>query len=162
VKHISFISIIVLLLVVSCNYIPFPCNLKPNTEQFEIDPIERNYDQFEILRDTVITSENINPYKGTITGLAYNDLNVLENRKHGICVYRKTQKDNFSKKVTHSKTIVTHSAKQNGEKFIETKSITYTIENTDSFPVQSLPEIVKNRKHIHIISITISKMQEQS
>jgi len=155
------ISFIISLVFFSCNYIPFPCNFKPDTDSYKIDPIERedDNDRFEILRDTIISSSD-NHYIND-NELAAADLNFLQLRKPGICVYRSVKHDEKNNKKVYSKTVLKRITKPSGERFIETKNITFTIENKNTPSLQDTPEIVKVKKHIHI-TIAHSKEQGQS
>jgi hypothetical protein len=154
------ISVILVALFFSCNYIPFPCNFKPNTDNFTIDPIERNDDHFEILRDTVITSDN-HLFNNNSNDFALADISYLENKKHGICVYRNFQKDDKTNKEVYSKTYLKRTTNADGNKVVETRKITFTIENLNQVPIDTSPEVVKVKKSIHI-SIAVTKEQEQS
>ena len=159
-KNKIVILFVIALLLFSCNYVPFPCNFKPNTEEFEIEPIERNDDQFEILRDTVITSENLLINLNN-NELALNELNSLNNKYHGICIYRNYKKDEKNNKEVYSKTFLKRTTNANGNKIIETRKITFTIENLNQIPINDSPEVVKVKKSVHI-SVAITKEQEQS
>jgi hypothetical protein len=155
------ISIIISLLFFSCNYIPFPCNFKPDTDSFKIDPIERDDDDggFEILRDTIISSSE-NHYVND-NELAATDLNFLPTRKP-VYMYRnvKSKNENDNRRV-YTKTIVKHTTNTAGEKVIETKNITFTIEHLECPSLQDTPEIVKAKKQLQI-TIAVSKQQGQS
>lgn len=155
-KHIFSITIIsvLLLIVSSCNYLPFPCNLLPgrNTD-FNIDPIEREGEsRFEILKDTIISQKSnvINKFN-----LAEAVLDV-ENNKISVkpaentnCVFIKTS---VIKETENNQTITI------------TKKEIYTIENIniDSSLAGNIdstqPIVVKLRKQ----TITVTKTEEHS
>jgi hypothetical protein len=79
--------------------------------------------------------------------IADTDLSYLQFKKPGACIYRKINREEKNGSRTVSKTYLKHTATSSGEKFIETRKVTYTIE--------------KVRKIIHI-SISFTKEPEQS
>ena len=93
--------------------------------------------------------------------MALNDLSFLNNKSRGICIYRKLNKSEKNNKEIYSKTILKRTTNADGNKVVETRKITYTIENLNQVPINNLPEVVKVKKSIHI-SIAVSKEQEQS
>lgn len=158
-KRLTFVllSVLMLGLVASCNYIPFPCNFFPSrNSDFNIDPIERNDNSFEILRDTIISQKNY---------LNDNDLGFNENvnleqpqlSSLKNCYYRKDLLNNdfFVNTTTNQET---------GKKVktVTTKKAIYSIEPCDSSvaDVDSFqqPQVVKVRKQV----VTITKTIEQS
>jgi hypothetical protein len=93
--------------------------------------------------------------------IADTDLSYLQFKKPGACIYRKINREEKNGSRTVSKTYLKHTATSSGEKFIETRKVTYTIENENEPSLNDTPEIVKVRKIIHI-SISFTKEPEQS
>lgn len=144
-------------LITSCNYIPFPCNFFPSrNSDFNIDPIERDDNSFEILRDTIISQKN---YLND-DDLGFNDNISIEESQLSdlkICYYNK---DLFSNNVF----VNTSTNKKPGNKIksLSAKKVIYSIQPLDSSVagVDSFqqPQVVKVRKQV----VTITKTIEHS
>jgi hypothetical protein len=158
-KRLSFILISVLMLglITSCNYIPFPCNFFPSrNSDFNIDPIERDDNSFEILRDTIISQKN---YLND-DDLGFNDNISIEEPQLSdlkICYYNK---DLFSNNVFVNSS--TNKEPGNKIKSLSAKKVIYSIQPLDSSVagVDSFqqPQVVKVRKQV----VTITKTIEHS
>jgi hypothetical protein len=158
-KRLPFIliPIVILLMVASCNYIPFPCNLLPSrNSDFNIDPIERDDNRFEILRDTIISQKSF-----------FNDNElVLANpsliEQPLVCTPRQSESHNKPNSNVFVKTTVTKE-ETNNQKLVITKKEIFTIEkvaNENSLVGvdTQTPTIVKVRKQ----TVIITKVEEQS
>jgi hypothetical protein len=158
-KRLPFIliPIVILLMVASCNYIPFPCNLLPSrNSDFNIDPIERDDNRFEILRDTIISQKSfLNDNE-----LTFVNPSLIEQPL--VCTSRHTKNNNKPNGNILIKTTVTKE-EANNQKLIITKKEIFTIEkvNNENSLVglgTELRTVVKVRKQ----TVIITKVEEQS
>jgi len=152
-----FIPIVILLMLASCNYIPFPCNLIPSrNSDFNIDPVERDDNHFEILRDTIISQKSY---------LNDNELVLAKPSliaQPSVCTPRHSENNNNPNGNVFVKTTVTKE-ETNNQKLIITKKEIFTIEkviNENSLvgANSQIPAIVKVRKQ----TVIITKVEQQS
>ncbi len=147
-----------LVLAASCNYIPFPCNLIPSrNSDFNIDPVERDDNRFEILRDTIISQKNYLNDNGLV--LAQPSLT----EQPIVCTLKAGE--NNCKPGTNNVFVKTTVSKEeaNNQKIVITKKEIYTIEKVTNENVlvgvdTQQPTIVKVRKQ----TVIITKVEEQS